>query len=190
MRDFIRRDRNHPSVIAWSIGNEIMEQYDHSDSTGGVIARELAAIVRSLDSRPITTANNDTSPDNPLIRFGGLDMVGFNYHHEQYEAFPENFPDQVFIATETNSSLATRGYYDMPSDSVRIWPLAWAQKFESGNSGNTVSAYDHVRTPWGSTQEDTWRIIKKNDFMSGMFIWTGFDYLGEPTPYELSLIHI
>jgi len=184
LRDFIRRDRNHPSVIAWSIGNEIMEQYDHSDSTGGVIARELAAIVRSLDSRPITTANNDTSPDNPLIRLGGLDMVGFNYHHEQYEDFPENFPDQVFIATETNSSLATRGYYDMPSDSVRIWPLAWDQKFESGNPGNTVSAYDHVRTPWGSTQEDTWRIIKKNDFMSGMFIWTGFDYLGEPTPYE------
>ena len=184
LRDFIRRDRNHPSIIVWSIGNEIMEQYNHTDSTGGLIARELAAIVRSLDSRPITTANNDTSPDNPLIRYGGLDLVGFNYHHEQYEDFPENFPNQVFIATETNSSLATRGHYDMPSDSVRIWPLAWDKKFESGNPGNTVSAYDHVRTPWGSTQEDTWRIIKKNDFMSGMFIWTGFDYLGEPTPYE------
>ncbi|WP_421889632.1 beta-galactosidase GalB [Marinoscillum sp.] len=184
LRDFIRRDRNHPSIIVWSIGNEIMEQYNHTDSTGGLIARELAAMVRSLDSRPITTANNDTSPDNPLIRYGGLDLVGFNYHHEQYEDFPENFPNQVFIATETNSSLATRGHYDMPSDSVRIWPLAWDKKFESGNPENTVSAYDHVRTPWGSTQEDTWRIIKKNDFMSGMFIWTGFDYLGEPTPYE------
>ncbi len=184
LQDFVKRDRNHPSVIIWSVGNEIIEQYNHEDSTGGEITKELAAIVRSLDNtRPITTGNNDTSPENTLIKNGGLDLVGFNYHHEEYESFPEKFPGKPFIATETNSSLATRGYYDMPSDSVRIWPKQWDIPFEDGNPDNTVSSYDNVRTPWGSLQEETWPIIKKHDFLSGMFIWTGFDYLGEPTPY-------
>ncbi len=183
LRDFIKRDRNHPSVIMWSIGNEIIEQYNHEDSAGGMIAKELAGMVRSLDDRPITVASNDTSPDNPLIKYGGLDVLGFNYHHQEYEAVPEKFPGMPFIATETNSELSTRGHYDMPSDSVRIWPLAWDQVFELGNPDHTVSAYDHVRPPWGATHTDTWRLVKSNDFISGMFIWTGFDYLGEPTPY-------
>ncbi|HCX24131.1 MAG: glycoside hydrolase family 2 [Flammeovirgaceae bacterium] len=184
LKDFILRDRNHPSIIAWSVGNEIIEQYNHEDSIGGVIAAELAEIVRELDStRPITTANNDISPDNPLIKYGGLDLVGYNYHHENFLDVPKDHPGKPFIATETNSSLATRGHYDMPSDSLRAWPIAWDKLFTEGNPDNTVSAYDHVRAPWGSTQEDTWRIVKNNDFISGIFIWTGFDYLGEPTPY-------
>lgn len=184
LTDFILRDRNHPSIIVWSIGNEIMEQYNHEDSTGGRIARELSAIVRQLDdSRPIVTANNDISPDNSLIKNGGLDLLGYNYHHDSFEQVPEDHPGIPFIATETNSSLATRGYYDMPSDSIRIWPERWDKPFDGGNPGNTVSAYDNARTPWGSTQEDTWRIVKNNEFISGMYIWTGFDYLGEPTPY-------
>jgi len=184
LKDFILRDRNHPSIVVWSIGNEIMEQYNHEDSTGGMIAQELASIVRSLDDRSIVTANNDTSPENPLIALGGLDIVGYNYHHDEFELVPERFPGQPFIATETNSELATRGHYDMPSDSVRIWPIKWDEPFHDGNPDNTVSAYDNVRPPWGSSHEDTWRIVKNNDFISGMFIWTGFDYIGEPTPYE------
>ncbi len=184
LRDFIRRDRNHPSIIVWSIGNEIMEQYNHEDSLGGQIASELAGIVRELDARPLITANNDISPDNTLIKNGGLDLVGYNYHHENFTDVPKDHPGRPFIATETNSSLATRGHYDMPSDSVMLWPESWDKKFEDGNPDNTVSAYDHVRTPWGSTQEDTWRIVKNNDFISGLYIWTGFDYIGEPTPYE------
>ena len=184
LKDFIKRDRNHPSIIVWSVGNEIIEQYNHEDSIGGLIAAELAGIVRKLDNtRPITTANNDISPDNPLIKYGGLDLVGYNYHHENFLEVPKDHLGKPFIATETNSSLATRGYYDMPSDSVRAWPIAWDKLFTEGNPDNTVSAYDHVRAPWGSTQEDTWRIVKNNDFISGIFIWTGFDYLGEPTPY-------
>lgn len=184
LRDFVKRDRNHPSVIVWSVGNEIIEQYNHEDSTGGRIAQTLNTIVKSLDDRPTVTANNDISPDNPLIKFGGQDLVGYNYHHENYEAVPKDHPGRPFIITESNSALATRGHYDMPSDSVRHWPIAWDQKFLDGNPDNTVSAYDNVCAPWGSTQEDTWRIVKRNDFISGMFIWTGFDYIGEPTPYE------
>ncbi len=183
LRDFVTRDRNHPSIVMWSIGNEIIEQYNHNDSIGGVIAQELAGIVRELDDRPILTANNETSPDNPIIKLGGLDIVGYNYHHEEYLSVPDRFPGKPFVATETNSALATRGHYDLPSDSIRIWPHRWDEVFKDGNPDNTVSAYDHVIAPWGSNHEDTWRVVGNNDFISGMFIWTGFDYLGEPTPY-------
>lgn len=184
LQDFILRDRNHPSIILWSIGNEIVEQYNSADSAGSIIARELAKIVRSLDStRPITTANNHPYASNPLIRSEALDVIGYNYHHEMYERFPTDFPGATFIATETTSALATRGHYDMPSDSIRRWPNAWDKPFTDGNADHTVSAYDHVSAPWGSTHEETWKVVKKHDHLSGMFIWTGFDYLGEPTPY-------
>jgi beta-galactosidase len=181
LEDFIRRDRNHPSIIVWSVGNEIGEQWD---TTGVSITRELVGIVKSLDkTRPVTTANNEVKPFNSLIRSGALDLIGFNYHHEDFAPFPQNYPGQKFIATETTSALETRGHYDMPSDSVRRWPLSWDKVFTEGNKDNTVSAYDNVSAPWGSTHEETWKIIKKYDHLSGMFIWTGFDYLGEPTPY-------
>ena len=181
LRDFILRDRNHASVFAWSIGNEILEQWD---STGVRMAGELAGIVRELDpSRPITSGCNDPQPHNSIIRSGALDVIGFNYHHEDFEAFPVNFPGQKFIATETNSGLATRGHYDMPSDSVRRWPIRWDRPFTAGNPDQTCSAYDNCCTPWGSTQEETWKIVRKHEFLSGIYIWTGFDYLGEPTPY-------
>lgn len=181
LEDFIRRDRNHPSIIAWSVGNEIPEQWD---STGTRIAKELAGIVRMLDTtRPITTANNETQPFNHIIKSESMDLVGFNYHHQEYTGFHKNYPGKKFIATETTSALATRGRYDMPSDSIRRWPLAWDKVFTEGNPDNSVSAYDHVSAPWGSTHEETWKIMKKYPHLSGMFIWTGFDYLGEPTPY-------
>jgi beta-galactosidase len=184
LEDFVKRDRNHPSVIIWSIGNEIIEQYDHSDSLGGEITRELASIVQGLDdSRIITTGNNDPSPDNTLIKNGGLELIGYNYNHSLYQSFAQDHPGKIFIATETNSGLATRGYYDMPSDSTRIWPERWDKVFLDGNPDHTVSAYDHVRVPWGSLQNETWPIIRDHNNLTGMFIWTGFDYLGEPTPY-------
>ena len=179
--DFIKRDRNHPSIIIWSIGNEILEQWDDS---GIQMVQDLYNIVREYDtSRPITTANNPPSQHNALNKPGILDLVGYNYAHEQYIKFPEIYPGKKFIATETNSALATRGHYDMPSDEIRRWPIAWDIPFTEGNPDNTVSAYDHVSAPWGSTHEETWKIIKKYDYLPGMFVWTGFDYLGEPTPY-------
>lgn len=181
LEDFIKRDRNHASVMIWSIGNEIGEQWD---STGITITKELAAIVRSLDkTRPITTGNNQIAPWNNLINSDALDLIGYNYSHTKFENFPADYPGKKFIATETTSALATRGHYDMPSDSVRVWPIAWDKVFTEGNPDNTVSAYDNVRTPWGSTHEDTWKVVKKHAFLSGMFVWTGFDYIGEPTPY-------
>jgi len=182
LRDMILRDRNHPSVIIWSIGNEIPEQWDTS---GLRIAPELAGIVKSLDpTRPITSACNNPNPKNYIIRSNVLDLIGYNYHIEYFPSFLDSFQRGVFIASETTSALATRGSYDMPSDSVRIWPTDWRSPDMSVmNKDFTCSAYDNCRVPWGSTHEATWKVIKKYDFLSGLFIWTGFDYLGEPTPY-------
>ena len=181
LTDLIRRDRNHPSVFIWSIGNEILEQWDES---GIEMAEELAGIVRNLDTtRPVTSALNDPKPHNNIYKSGALDLVGFNYHHEDFLNFLDNFPGQKFIAAETGSAIATRGYYDMPSDSVRVWPVRWDRPVKT-NADFTCSAYDNCRVGWGSTHEETWRLIRNHDFLSGMFIWTGFDYLGEPTPYS------
>jgi beta-galactosidase len=185
LQDMVLRDRNHPSVFIWSIGNEIPEQWGgDKDTSGTVIARELAGIVRSLDTtRPITSALNHPYPENNIYKSGALDLVGYNYDNKDYASFHERFPGEKFIATETVSSLATRGHYDMPSDSIRRWPVRWDKEFTTGNPDTTCSAYDNCSAPWGSTQEETWKVMKKYDFLSGQFIWTGFDYIGEPTPY-------
>jgi len=183
LEDMVLRDRNHPSVFIWSIGNEIMEQWDTSGS-GIPMVRELAAIVRALDdTRPITSACNDPQPHNPIIAPGVLDLIGYNYRDTLYAGFPQAFPGGIFIGTETTSALATRGSYDMPSDIVRRWPARWDQPFKEGNADLTCSSYDNCSAPWGSTHEHAWQLTKKYDYLSGMYIWTGFDYLGEPTPY-------
>ncbi len=179
----VLRDRNHPSVFIWSIGNEVMEQWER-DGSGEAIATELADFVRSMDdTRPVTAACNDPAPHNPVIASGALDLIGFNYRDTLWTRFPQTFPEGKFIGTETTSALATRGSYDMPSDIVRRWPARWDQPFRDGNADLTCSAYDNCSAPWGTTHRDSWRLIKNNAFLTGMYIWTGFDYLGEPTPY-------
>jgi beta-galactosidase len=184
LEDMVLRDRNHPSVFIWSIGNEIVEQWDHKDTSGSVIAKELTRIIKNLDTtRPVTSNCNDVDPQNPIIKSGALDLIGFSYHGEFYSTFPENFPGQKLIGSETTSALETRGHYDMPSDSIRRWPVRWDKPFTLGNPDNTCSAYDNCSAPWGATHEEALKQVNGYDFVSGMFIWTGFDYLGEPTPY-------
>jgi len=183
LEDMVLRDRNHPSIFIWSIGNEIAEQWG-GDPAAGIIGKELSSIVRSLDkTRPITSACNFVDQKNTLIANGDLDLVGTNYAHNKIPQFPKLFPGRTFIGTETVSSLASRGSYDMPSDVIRRWPNRWDEDFKGGNPDFSVSAYDNCSAPWGSTQEETWKIVKKNDFFAGQFIWTGWDYIGEPTPY-------
>lgn len=182
LEDQIRRDRNHPSVIMWSIGNEIREQFD---STGITITRELAGIVKGLDTtRPVTSALTEMDPTKNFIsQSGALDLLGFNYNHDKFAELPAKFKGGKFIASETTSAEATRGHYDMPSDSIRRWPVDAKSKFTSGNPDYTVSSYDNVSAYWGSTHEENWKTVKKLDHIAGMYVWTGFDYLGEPTPY-------
>jgi beta-galactosidase len=185
LTDHLLRDRNHPSVFMWSVGNEIQEQWG-DDTSGRAIVRELTAIVKSLDTtRPVVTANNATGANNHLLKANVLDMIGFNYHHEEWMANTVfgRFGPKPFIATESVSALQTRGHYDMPSDSIRRWPKRWDLPIENANPDTTCSAYDNCSAPWGSTHEETMKVFEKYDHISGMFIWTGFDYIGEPTPY-------
>jgi beta-galactosidase len=178
----IKRDRNHPSIFMWSIGNEIREQFD---SSGISLTKELVGIVKALDTtRPVTCALTENNPEkNFIYQSGALDVLGFNYKLKDYPGLPEKFTGQKIIASETMSALATRGHYDMPSDSVRFWPPDSKTKFK-GNKGLTVSAYDNVCAYWGSTHEAGWNAVKKYDFMAGLFVWSGFDFLGEPVPYS------
>ena len=183
LEDLVSRDRNHPSVFIWSIGNEISEQWNGNPEAGR-IGKELSDIVHGLDkTRPVTSACNFVSEKNTLITAGGLDLVGTNYEHNKIPQFQKMFPGRPTIGTETTSALATRGSYDMPSDIVRRWPARWDQPFKNGNADYSCSSYDNCSAPWGSTHEETWKIVKKYPFFSGMFIWTGWDYIGEPTPY-------
>ncbi|RZJ50950.1 MAG: DUF4982 domain-containing protein [Chryseobacterium sp.] len=180
LEDFIKRDRNHPSVMMWSIGNEIREQFD---STGIAITRELAKIVKSLDTtRPVTSAlTENVIEKNFIYQSGALDLLGFNYKHEDYKDFPTKFKGQKILASESVSALETRGHYDTPNG-IKAWPTKHGAPFD-GNADWTVSAYDQVKSYWGATHEENWKTIKSQDFMVGTFIWTGFDYIGEPDPY-------
>ncbi len=182
LEDMISRDRNHPSIFMWSIGNEIREQFD---STGLTITKELTDIVKKLDNtRPVTSALTETdTTKNFIYQSNALDVTGWNYNQQNFPEFLKRSPGKIFIGAETTSALQTRGHYDMPSDSIRVWPPKGQKELKNGNIDWTVSAYDNVKANWGSTHEETWKIIKQHDFLSGLFVWTGFDYLGEPTPY-------
>ncbi|PXV64722.1 beta-galactosidase [Dysgonomonas alginatilytica] len=211
LTDLILRDRNHPSIFMWSIGNEILEQWSHIDAdtldlqqanmvlnfantldkksipskdlhVNSLLTLKLADIVKQLDpTRPVTTGNNETEPSNHIFRSGAMEIIGFNYHENNWVNFHEKFPDQKLIITESTSALMSRGYYIMPSDSMNIWPERWDKPFD--RPVHQCSSYDNNHVPWGTTHEGTWQLIKKYDHISGVYLWTGFDYLGEPTPF-------
>jgi beta-galactosidase len=180
LEDMLLRDRNHPSIFMWSIGNEVAEQ---RSPEAGKISKELVSIVRGLDpTRPITSACNFVSQQNTLITEGDLDLIGINYSHAKIPQLPQMFPGRPIIGAETNSAVATRGTYAMPSDELRHWPRRKEEVLKLGPD-YSCSAYDNSTVAWGSGHEEMWNIVKQHDFFSGMFIWTGWDYLGEPTPF-------
>lgn len=210
LTDLIVRDRNHPSIFMWSIGNEVLEQWtdakadtlslaeanlvlnfghsadmlakDGEMSVNSLLTKKLADMVRKLDAtRPVTAGCNEPNPNNHLFRSGALDIIGFNYHDDWFAGVPVNFPGKPFIVTESVSGLMTRGYYRMPSDSMFIWPERWDKPFYDASF--SCSSYDNCHVPWGNRHEGTMRHVKNNDFISGQYVWTGFDYIGEPTPY-------
>jgi len=186
LSDMVLRDRNHPSVFIWSIGNEVMEQWNNGDSTAAPIARELAGIVRALDpTRPITQAANNGSPQNPVFHAGALDLLGHNYHHEVWKDFPTQYPGEKFIITEAMSALNSRGVYGQPSDSVAIYYTPYEKnRGPQPPTNGRLSSYDNSRAFWGSLHEESLRLFEHYPFLSGIFVWQGIDYLGEPTPYE------
>ncbi len=188
LSDMVLRDRNHASVFIWSIGNEVMEQWNNGDSTAAPIARELAGIVRALDpTRPITQAANNGSPQNPVFHAGALDLLGHNYHHEVWADFPAQYPGAKFIITEAMSALNSRGVYEQPSpsDSIAVYYTPYEKdKGPQPPKNGRLSSYDNRHAFWGSLHEESLRLFERYPFLSGMFVWQGIDYLGEPTPYE------
>ena len=211
LSDLILRDRNHPSILMWSIGNEVLEQWSYADadtltleqanlilnaghdastlakdgetSVNTLLADHLADIVRRYDTtRTITAGCNEPSPNNHLFKGKALDIVGFNYHHQGIKDVPKNFPGRPFIMTESVSALQTTGFYTMPSDSVIKAPKEWWLPYTDPSF--KCSSYDNMHASWSSTHEETWDVVKHTPYVGGQFIWTGFDYIGEPTPYS------
>lgn len=177
----ILRDRNHPSVFMWSIGNEIREQFD---SSGIALTKNMVAIVKALDAtRPVTSAlTENILAKNFIAQAGALDLLGFNYKQYAYDSLPTRFVGKPLIAAETASALETRGVYLLPADSNYVWPSD-SKDTKPGNVDYTCSAYDNTYAYWGTTHENSWLSVKNRPFMSGLFVWSGFDFLGEPVPY-------
>ena len=210
LSDLILRDRNHPSILMWSIGNEVLEQWSSAEadtltleqanlilnaghdastlakdgelSVQSLLTQHLAEIVKRYDtSRPIMAGCNEPSPNNHLFKSGAIDVIGFNYHHQWVKDVPQNFPGKPFIFSESVSALQTRGYYMMPSDQIFVAPKEWWLPYTDPTF--MCSAYDNMHASWSSTHEETWDVVKHTPYVGGQFIWTGFDYIGEPTPY-------
>jgi beta-galactosidase len=156
----LRRDRNHPCIIAWSVGNEEPHQ---GKERGARISGEMVRAVNALDPTRPTTQAFDNSFTEGATRV--VDVIGFNYRIDKIAAFHAEVPDQPVIGSETGSTVSTRGAYFNDADK------------------QVVRAYDTEHPWWASTAESWWTIVDANPYIAGGFIWTGFDYRGEPTPY-------
>lgn len=196
LRAFIRRDRNHPSVILWSFGNEVGEQYTEGD--GVAVARRLQAIVKQEDrTRPTGASVNFAKP--PMAFPSVFDTVNLNYQGEGirdapgydhlegirtsplYPAFREAWPDKPILSSENAAAVSSRGEYLFPVADGISAPVADG----AGGDPETlqVSAYELYTAPFGSSADKVFRSLAQHPYVAGGFVWSGWDYLGEPTPY-------
>lgn len=170
LSDFVKRDRNHPCVIMWSIGNEVAEQ---SSANGAEYVRDLKEIVHRFDSRPVT-AGFSRSDDSIKYKLAETsDIAGWNYKPRFYQKYHDLLPSVPQYGSETASTVSTRGFYAFPvEEGIRKYDCL------------QCSSYDVEYPSWANTPETEFQAQDQCPWIFGEFVWTGFDYLGEPTPYN------
>ena len=208
MEGYIKRDRNHPCIVMWSIANEIMEQGWQGQELSGysdeevnylinflddaqkaapekangniLLTRHMVKIVKDMDpTRFVTAGCNSVDPWNNLYGSGALDALGVNYNPHCYDSMRVWFPGVPVFGSETVSSLNSRGWYPQPV----VKRKEASTSYVSPDGSWQCPAYDVMSAPWGQFHEEGWIAVRDRDFVAGTFIWTGFDYLGEPTPF-------
>lgn len=163
LRMLIKRDRNSPSVMLWSVFNEEPMQ---GTPQGREMVRRLAAEVKRWDTtRPVTAAMN-SGMNNEEGVFEAVDVMGFNYNDHVYDTFHKKYPTMPITSAEDTSAFMTRG------------------EFATDKARNVISSYDDECAPWGKTHREAWKMIATRPFLAGGFVWTGFDYRGEPQRLE------
>ena len=168
----IRCNRNHPSIVMWSIGNEVNEQ---SRTGGGKVAKFLQDICHREDpTRPVTVGMD--RPDHAMKnQFAAvLDVPGLNYRLHRYEESYKRMPQRMILGSETASTISSRGVYKFPVEQTKGAMYEDAQ----------CCSYDMGACPWSNLPDDDWAFQDDKSWVIGEFVWTGFDYLGEPTPYD------
>jgi beta-galactosidase len=190
LRALLRRDRNHPSVIMWSIGNEVGEQTE--GEKGAAVAAELTRICHEEDpTRPTISGMNSASPTSPFT--AAVDAVGLNYQGvgiygrpPQYPAFHQSFPDKFIVGAETTSTISSRGVYTFPVASGLGTPAT--AKAGQDTENRQISSYDLYFANWSYSPDKEFAAQDRYPFLGGEFVWTGWDYLGEPTPLALAIV--
>lgn len=175
VKQMVNRGKNAPSIIMWSLGNEVWE----TNQTKAVqTAQNLQSWVKEIDTTRPTTLGEDK------FRMGSgtgahenvanvFDVVGFNYAEANYDSFHEKYPDWVLYGSETSSATRSRGFYAHPESTNQM----------DKHDNLQQSDYDNDHVGWGRTAEDAWKRDRDKEYILGEYIWTGFDYIGEPTPY-------
>jgi len=169
LSDMVKIHRNNPSVIMWSIGNEIYEQ---KKKDGWKYAKRLTGIVKATDPTRLVTAGLSDYPQFTKSKIAEeIDIVGLNYKATEYQDIINKYPGKPMLGTETSSVVSTRGEYHFPVKPLEKHPSKY------------VSSYDLYAPYWAYIPDIEWDNLDKTPAVMGEFIWTGFDYLGEPTPY-------
>jgi beta-galactosidase len=173
LRSLVMRDRNHPSVVIWSIANEI----------GGVggrdgLTKERVAMMRDIvrkydDTRPVGLGHHIPEHASRDI-FDPLDLTGWNYDR-RYHIYRDRYPDKPIVYSESASALSTRGFFALPLPTT---------KTDFAQRQHQVDSYDFNAAPWSDIADREFKLMQDDPFVAGEFVWTGFDYLGEPTPFD------
>ena len=186
IENLILANRNHPSIIMWSIGNEIPEQ---GSEEGREIARHLQGLCHLFDPTRPVTQGMDRAEEALKSGFAQvMDVPGFNYRVHKYEQNLKQLPQGFLLGSETASTVSSRGVYKFPvkvTDNSQY--ASWAPTYDPKaikKADGQCSSYDVEYCSWSNLPDDDWVWQDDKDWVIGEFVWTGFDYLGEPTPYD------